>query len=77
MRSHSTIGYTILSGSQRPLLNAAAVIAKERHEKYDGSGYPDKISGEDIHVYARIVAIADVFDALGADSVNKKGWELD
>ncbi len=77
MRSHSTIGYTILSGSQRPLLNAAAVIAKEHHEKYDGSGYPDKIVGEDIHIYARIVAIADVFDALGADRVYKKAWELD
>lgn len=77
MRNHSNIGYTILSGSQRALLNAAAVIAKEHHEKYDGSGYPDGIAGEDIHVYARIVAIADVFDALGADRVYKKAWELD
>jgi PAS domain S-box-containing protein len=77
MRSHSTIGHTVLSGSQRPLLNAAAVIAKEHHEKYDGSGYPDGIAGEDIHIYARIVAIADVFDALGTDRIYKKGWELD
>ncbi|WP_373001525.1 nitrate- and nitrite sensing domain-containing protein [Sulfurimonas sp.] len=77
MRSHSTIGHTVLSGSQRPLLNAAAVIAKEHHEKYNGSGYPDGIVGEDIHIYARIVAIADVFDALGTDRVYKKGWELD
>lgn len=77
MQSHSTIGYTILSGSQRPLLNAAAVIAKEHHEKYDGSGYPDRVAGEDIHIYARIVAVADVFDALGSDRVYKKGWELE
>ncbi|WP_373036191.1 HD domain-containing phosphohydrolase, partial [Sulfurimonas sp.] len=77
MRSHSMIGYTVLSGSQRPLLNAAAVIAKEHHEKYDGSGYPDGIIGEDIHIYARIVAIADVFDALGTDRIYKKGWGLD
>lgn len=77
MQSHSTIGYTILSGSQRPLLNAAAVIAKEHHEKYDGSGYPDGVVGEDIHIYARIVAVADVFDALGSDRVYKKAWELE
>lgn len=77
MKSHSVIGYKVLSGSQRPLLNASATIAHEHHEKYDGSGYPRGISGEDIHIYARIVAIADVFDALGADRVYKKAWELD
>lgn len=77
MRTHSTIGHAILSGSQRELLNAAAIIAKEHHEKYDGSGYPEQKAGEDIHIYARIVAIADVFDALGADRVYKKAWELD
>lgn len=77
MQSHSEIGYRVLNKSQRPLLNAAAVIAKEHHEKYDGSGYPDKISGENIHIYARIVAIADVFDALGSDRVYKKAWSIE
>jgi PAS domain S-box-containing protein len=77
MRSHSSIGHKVLSGSGRPLLNAASVIAHEHHEKYSGGGYPSGLVGEDIHIYARIVAIADVFDALGSDRVYKKAWPLD
>jgi PAS domain S-box-containing protein len=77
MRSHSMIGYNVLSGSDRPLLKAAAIIAKEHHEKYDGSGYPLGIAGEAIHIYGRIVAIADVFDALGSDRIYKKGWSIE
>ena len=75
MQTHSAIGYKVLNGSNRELLNAAAVIAHEHHEKYDGSGYPNTKAGEDIHIYARIVAIADVFDALGSNRVYKKAWE--
>lgn len=77
MKTHSYLGYKVLSGSKRKLLNAAAVIAHEHHEKYDGSGYPNGKKAEQIHLYARIVAIADVFDALGSDRAYKKGWELD
>lgn len=77
MRSHSVIGYKVLANSERPLLNAAAIIAQGHHEKYNGTGYPNGISGENIHIYARIVAIADVFDALGSNRVYKKAWELD
>jgi PAS domain S-box-containing protein len=77
MRSHSSIGHKVLSGSDRPLLNAASIIAHEHHEKYSGGGYPSGLIGEDIHIYARIVAIADVFDALGSDRVYKKAWSLD
>jgi PAS domain S-box-containing protein len=77
MKTHSSIGYKVLSGSKRELLNTSAIIAHEHHEKYDGSGYPRELAGEDIHIYARIVAIADVFDALGSDRVYKKKWELD
>lgn len=77
MRTHSTLGYEVLSGSQRPLLKAAAIIAREHHEKFDGSGYPMGLLGDEIHIYARIVAIADVFDALGSDRVYKKAWELE
>lgn len=76
MRSHSMIGYNIL-GSERPLLKAAAIIAKDHHEKYDGTGYPMGTAGEEIHIYGRIVAIADVFDALGSDRVYKKAWTLE
>lgn len=77
MRSHSSIGHKVLSGSDRPLLNAASIIAHEHHEKYSGGGYPSGLVGEDIHIYARIVTIADVFDALGSDRVYKKAWSLD
>ena len=77
MRSHSTIGHKVLDGSQRPLLRASAIIAKEHHEKYDGTGYPEGLFGENIHIYARIVTIADVFDALGSDRIYKKAWSLE
>jgi len=77
MRSHSSIGANVLSGSERPLLKAAAIIAEQHHEKYDGTGYPKGLRGENIHIYGRIVAIADVFDALGSDRVYKKAWSLE
>lgn len=75
MKSHSTIGYNILKGSQRPVLKAAATIAKEHHEKYDGTGYPKGLKGQEIHIFGRITALADVFDALGSDRYYKKAWE--
>jgi PAS domain S-box-containing protein len=77
MKSHSAIGHKVLQGSERPILKAAATIAHQHHEKYDGSGYPYGLRGEEIHLYGRIVAIADVFDALGSDRPYKKGWELE
>lgn len=77
MRSHSAVGYKVLSGSERPILKAAATIAQQHHEKYDGSGYPNGLRGEDIHIYGRIVAIADVFDALGSSRPYKQAWELE
>jgi len=77
MKTHSEIGYKVLNSSQRPLLKASAIIAYEHHERYDGSGYPRAIAGEEIHIYARIVAIADVFDALGSNRVYKKRWDLE
>lgn len=77
MKSHTTIGYNLLKGSKRDLLKAAAIVAYEHHEKWNGKGYPRGLSGEDIHLYGRITAIADVFDALGSNRVYKKAWELD
>jgi response regulator RpfG family c-di-GMP phosphodiesterase len=77
MKLHPTIGLQILDGSQRPILKAAAVIAHQHHEKWDGSGYPQGLKGEDIHPYARIVAVADVFDALTHERVYKKAWPID
>jgi response regulator RpfG family c-di-GMP phosphodiesterase len=77
MKTHSSIGYDILKNSNRPLLKAAAIIAHEHHEKWDGSGYPNALSGENIHIYGRIIALADVFDALSCDRVYKKAWPMD
>lgn len=75
MKSHTTIGYDILKGSNRAILKAAAIVANEHHEKWDGSGYPRGLKGEEIHLYGRITAIADVFDALGSDRCYKRKWE--
>ena len=77
MRQHPEVGLSILDGSQRPILKAAAVIAHQHHEKYDGSGYPQGLKGENIHEYARIVAVADVFDALMHKRVYKDAWPID
>jgi HD-GYP domain-containing protein (c-di-GMP phosphodiesterase class II) len=77
MKTHTTIGYNLLKGSNRRILKAAATIAIQHHEKWNGTGYPNGIKGEDIHIYGRITAIADVFDALGSDRCYKKAWELD
>jgi PAS domain S-box-containing protein len=75
MRSHCKMGYHFFEDSDSPLLKAAAIIAYEHHEKWDGSGYPRGLKGEDIHIYGRITAIADVFDALGSDRCYKKAWK--
>ena len=64
MKTHTIIGHKILSGSNSPLLQAGAVIALSHHEKWDGSGYPNGIAGEDIPLYGRIIAVADAFDAM-------------
>jgi response regulator RpfG family c-di-GMP phosphodiesterase len=74
METHATLGYDLLKHSQRPLLQMAAIISHEHHEKWDGSGYPNGKKGEDIHIYGRITALADVFDALGSDRCYKKAW---
>ena len=75
MRKHCVVGYNILKNSKREILKAAAIVAMEHHEKWDGTGYPRKIKEKEIHIYGRITAIADVFDALGSDRCYKKAWE--
>ena len=77
MKQHATIGYEILAGSELPIITAAATIAHQHHEKYDGSGYPHGLKGEEIHVFSRIVAVADVFDALLHKRCYKAAWTLD
>lgn len=77
MRRHAEIGAEILKDSASPLLQTAALIAATHHEKFDGSGYPKGIKGEEIPLYGRIVAVADVFDALTSARPYKKAWELE
>ncbi|WP_455756168.1 HD domain-containing phosphohydrolase [Sulfurimonas sp.] len=77
MDTHAQLGYDMLKHSDRDLLKMAATVAYEHHEKWDGTGYPNNLKGEDIHIYGRITAVADVFDALGSDRVYKKSWELE
>lgn len=77
MKTHAETGYSFFKNSSRPLLQAAAIVAHEHHERWDGLGYPRGLAGEDIHIFGRITAIADVFDALGTKRVYKRGWEID
>jgi putative two-component system response regulator len=77
MKTHSEIGYRILSRSDTPLFRLAAEVAHYHHEKWDGTGYPVGLKGNDIPESARIVAIADVFDALTNKRPYKGAWSLD
>lgn len=77
IKTHTIIGRDILKGSDRSILKAAAVIAEQHHEKWDGSGYPYGLKGEEIHIYGRVTAIADVFDALDHKRVYKHPWTLE
>jgi len=77
IKSHTKIGHQLLRGSKRELLRTAAIIAEQHHEKWDGSGYPAGRKGEEIHIFGRITAVADVFDALSAERVYKPAWPLE
>jgi len=77
MKQHTIMGARILAGSSSPLLSMAEEIAISHHEKYDGSGYPYGVMGENIPLVGRIVAIADVFDALLTPRVYKPAFDLD
>ncbi|MDC7225907.1 MAG: HD domain-containing protein [Spirochaetales bacterium] len=75
MMGHTTLGYEMLKHSDRKTLKAAAAIALHHHEKWDGSGYPNGLKGDEINLYGRITAIGDVFDALACPRVYKPAWE--
>ncbi|GAB6178338.1 response regulator [Desulfobaculum senezii] len=75
MKTHTTIGYKILSTSGRKIIRSAAVVALQHHERWDGGGYPNGLQGEEIHIFGRITALADVFDALSSPRVYKEAWE--
>ena len=77
MQSHTTIGFEILKDSSSEVLNVGAQIALHHHEKFDGTGYPRGLRGEDIPLFSRIVAVADVFDALTSERPYKTAWSLE
>ncbi len=77
MQKHTTIGYELFASSRGEILKTAAIVAHEHHEKYNGKGYPRGLKGNEIHIFGRITAVVDVFDALGSERVYKKAWELD
>lgn len=77
MKTHAQIGFELLNHSSRPVLKTAAIIAHQHHEKWNGTGYPQQLAGNDIHIYGRITAVADVFDALSSARVYKKAWPLE
>ncbi|MDF1881637.1 response regulator [Sulfurimonas sp. MAG313] len=77
MKEHAQAGYEILHKSKLPLMQIASIIAHQHHEKWDGSGYPRALKGKEIHILGRIVALADVLDALSSSRKYKKGWDLD
>ncbi len=77
MKTHTTLAHHFLKNSDRKIIKAADIIAMQHHEKWDGSGYPKGLKGEDIHIYGRIVALADVFDALTHKRVYKDSWSAE
>lgn len=76
MMKHSEIGWNILKHHENPYLQAGSIIAYSHHEKYDGSGYPNALQNNQIHIYGRITAIADVFDALTSIRPYKEAWDF-
>lgn len=77
MKTHTTAGYDLLKGSKRRLIEYASIIAHEHHEQWRGGGYPRGISGSEIHIYARIVSVMDVFDALTHKRCYKDAWPVE
>jgi HD-GYP domain-containing protein (c-di-GMP phosphodiesterase class II) len=76
MNTHTTLGYEMLNHSDRELLKTAALVAHQHHEKWDGTGYPNGLKGKEIHIFGRLLAIADVFDALICKRVYKEPWPV-
>ncbi len=77
IKTHTVIGHSILKNSHRRIMRTAATIALQHHERWDGKGYPHGLVEDETHIYGRITALADVFDALSCDRVYKKAWPLE
>jgi putative two-component system response regulator len=77
MQQHTAVGYRLLAGSEYPLLELCAAIAWTHHERFDGTGYPRGLRGEEIPIEGRITAIGDVFDALTTDRPYRPAFPID
>ncbi len=77
VKPHTTIGHELFKCSQRSIMNAAAIVAHQHHEHWDGTGYPQGLKGEDIHIFGRITGLADVFDSLSHCRIYKDKWPVD
>ena len=77
IRKHAEFGYQILKNSTRPTIQLAATLAREHHERWDGKGYPDGLSKENIKIESRIATLVDVFDALLNERPYKPAWPVD
>ena len=77
MKSHTEIGCKVLENTDQAIIKTGGLICSQHHEKWDGSGYPEGLAGESIHIFARITAIIDVFDALTHSRCYKDAWKID
>ena len=77
VQTHSQTGFDILNKSEKKIMETSALIVIQHHEKWDGTGYPENLSGKQIHIFGRIAAVADVFDALSHKRCYKDKWETD
>lgn len=75
VKRHAEIGYSILKNRDSDIMRKAAIIAHQHHERWDGNGYPQRLSGRRIHLFGRITALADVFDALSHKRVYRSAWD--
>lgn len=76
MKTHTSVGYDMLKDSKLEVLRMGAMVAVQHQEKFDGTGYPSGLKGDQIHIYSRITTVADVFDALGSERSYKPAWAV-
>jgi response regulator RpfG family c-di-GMP phosphodiesterase len=77
IKEHASIGYNILKSSKRKIIKAAATVAVQHHERWDGKGYPKGLKGDQIHIFGRIVCLIDIFDAVSNERVYKPAWSME
>jgi response regulator RpfG family c-di-GMP phosphodiesterase len=77
MKTHTWVGYEMLKDSKLEVMQMGAMVAIQHQEKFDGTGYPKGLKGDQIHIFSRITTVADVFDALGSERSYKQAWPVE